>query len=216
MLHVGVSGKIASGKSTLAKALKQLAIESGYACEIVPFAHGVREVAALECEDMRRALITNLFYSWGYNYGVSLAAALLADQYMEEYPSEEGKKNRRLLQCIGTEVGRNTVAEDVWIRRTHAVFDTLSFLHSPLDFGISDDVRFNNEAYACDVHVHIEVIDLDQQLRYSERIENIEHYDHVSEHALSVPPLFTLPINFRQRDVRTLFEKIDQVRRLRG
>lgn len=213
MLHVGISGKIASGKSTLAKALKQEAIESGYACEIVPFAYGVREVAALECEDMRRALITNLFYSWGYSYGVSLAAALRADKYMEEYPTVDGKKNRRLLQCIGTEVGRNTIEEDVWIRRVQYLFRGHIF-----DFGISDDVRFDNEAYACDVHVHIEVIDLDQQLRYNERIEKLDHVfnDHASEYSLTAPPLFTLPINFRQRDILALFEKIDQVRRLRG
>src|SRR5690349_13934917 len=111
MIHIGISGKIATGKSTLAKSLKQLAMESGYACEIIPFATGIREVAALEeySDIERRARITNLFYSWGYDYRLSLEAAAMTDDYMRKYPSEEGKKNRRLLQNIGTEIGRNTI-----------------------------------------------------------------------------------------------------------
>src|SRR5689334_18835862 len=216
MIHIGISGKIAAGKSTLAKSLKQIAMESGYACEIIPFATGVREVAALEeYNDIeRRARITNLFYSWGYDYNLSLGAAELVDAYMRQYPSEEGKKNRRLLQSIGTEVGRNNVDRDIWIRRIQLLF------RRDVDFVISDDLRFDNEAMAVDVHVGIDVqATFDGYQQWNERIgkfgADYTFSAHASETALTLRPMLVLPTNFTQESVIALFEQLDHVRRLR-
>jgi hypothetical protein len=218
MIHIGLSGPIASGKSTLAKSLKQLSLESGLACEIIPFATGVREVAALEAYNdiERRARITNLFYSWGYDYHLSLQAAALTDDYMQLYPSEAGKKNRRLLQSIGTEVGRNAVCEDIWIYRVQAECR----MHNPvLDFLISDDVRFDNEAMAVDVHVGIEIPENREDV-YWKRVEKFPaeytYNDHPSELSLTSRPQYTLPIGFTQQDVLTLLNQLERIRGLRG
>jgi deoxyadenosine/deoxycytidine kinase len=222
MIHIGISGPIASGKSTLAKSLKQLSLESGLACEIIPFATGVREVAALEeYNDIeRRARITNLFYSWGYDYHLSLQAAALTDDYMQLYPSEAGKKNRRLLQSIGTEVGRQHVCEDIWIHRVQAEC-MKRFTNNEiglLDFLISDDVRFDNEALAVDVHVRID-IDANPTLLF-ERTGNLDalytYTQHASETSLSIPPLLTVPIGFTQQDVLSLLNQLERIRGLRG
>lgn len=214
MIHVGISGKIGAGKSTLAKSLRQLAIESGYACEIIPFAYGVREVAKLENEDKRKSKLVNLFHSYGYDFEIAARGALLADAYMRKYPTLAEKKNRRLLQSIGTEVGRVAIDEDIWIKRTHYMFRGY-----PLDFGISDDLRFDNEAMAVDVHVAITIDGLEQASLYMERVGKMgaeyTYNKHASEQSLTLPPLFTTPVGFTQEDVLKLFEKLDRVRKLR-
>lgn len=222
MIHIGISGPIAVGKSTLAKTLKQLAIESGYAAEIVSFATGVREIASLEeYNDIeRRARIVNTFYSWGYDYERSIAAAILADEFMHAYPTTPGQKNRRLLQSIGTEVGRHTINEDVWVYRTKRLLDRRYESSDPLDFGISDDLRFDNEAMAVDVHIAI-VVPPEKEHEYEMRCRKYgavyTYTNHASENSLTLPPLFTIPIGFKERDdVLPLFEKLNRVRKLRG
>lgn len=212
MIHVGISGPIASGKSTLAKSIKQLAIESGYACEIIPFAAGVREVAALEeySDIERRARITNLFYSWGYDYKVSLYAAQLTDNCMNVHPTTNGMKNRKLLQAIGTEVGRHAVAEDIWIHHVQRIMRG-----RVVDFVISDDVRFDNETLAVDVHIGIEVTDVTMYVERVEKLPAEYTNDHISEKSLTIQPMFYIPIGFNQKDVLSLFEKLDYIRRLR-
>lgn len=214
MIHIGISGKIGAGKSTLAASLKQLAIESGYACEIVSFAYGVREVAALEQHVARKSALVNLFHSYGYDYETSSVGARLADAYMRKYPTITNTKNRRLLQSIGTEVGRMAIDEDIWIKRTHYMFRGY-----PLDFGISDDLRFDNEAMAVDIHVGITIDGVEQSSVYLERIgafgADYTNNNHASEQSLTLPPLFTIPIGFTQEDVLRLFEKVDKVRKLR-
>lgn len=215
MLHIGISGPIAAGKTTLAQSLKQLALESGLACDIISFAYGVREVAALEKNETRRAELTNLFYSYGYDYGLSITAAMLTDRYMQQHPSTSGEKNRRLLQSIGTEVGRMIVDEDIWIRRTQWLFNG-----HVLDYGISDDLRFDNEAMAVDVHVGIDVKATYEGYRdWNQRTGTFgaeyTFNQHASEHALTLPPLFVVPAGFTQQDVLVLFEKLERVRKLR-
>lgn len=224
MIHVGLSGPIAAGKSTLATSLKQLAIEHDYTCEIIPFATGVRQVAALEqySDIDRRARICNLFYSWGYDYHLSLQAAALTDSYMSKYPTEEGKKNRRLLQSIGTEVGRHAVCEDIWIYRVQQeCLQRFIYNEIPLlDFLISDDVRFDNEAMAVDVHVGITAEDSTQYALYKQRLKKFPadytFTHHASENSLTLAPLLTVPIGFTQQDVVSLFTLLDYTRRLRG
>lgn len=215
MIHIGISGKIGSGKSTLAASLKQFAIENGYACEVVPFAYGVREVAALEKHEARKSALVNLFHAYGYDYATSSIGARLADAYMRKYPTLVEKKNRRLLQSIGTEVGRMAIDEDIWIKRTHYMFRGY-----PLDFGISDDLRFDNEAMAVDIHVGITIDGVAQSSLYLERINTFgadyTNSNHASEQSLTLPPLFTIPIGFTQTQILELFDKIDRVRKLRA
>jgi len=222
MIHVGISGPIAAGKSTLGNSIKQIAIESGLACEVIPFALGVREVAALEeYNDIeRRARITNLFYSWGYDYRTSLQSAALVDTYMRKYPTGL-TKNRRLLQSIGTEVGRESIDKDIWIHRVQLECRRLCNNGYMLDFLISDDLRFDNEAMAVDVHVGIDVRATYEGYRdWNARIGKLggdyAFNDHASEKSLTLPALYTVPAGFTQQQVIDLFDKLDSVRKLRG
>src|SRR6185503_11455638 len=118
MLHIGISGPIASGKTTLAYALQNKARDAGFYCEVQAFASGIRELLTLEREDARIAKLTARIYGWGWNLESAKLAAFFIDQYMQEFPTQPEIKNRRLMQLVGTEVGRNIVDRNFWIYRT--------------------------------------------------------------------------------------------------
>lgn len=208
---MGISGPIAAGKSTLAKQLQHAAMEHGYAAIIIPFATGVKELAALESVPNRINVITNKLFDWGYDYNLSRRAATLIDYFMSRYPSQPGVKNRRLLQSIGTEVGREVLGEDTWIKRTQQLMRADMF-----DFVFSDDLRFDNEALAVDVHV---AIDTTNNPAYLERLQQLgaeyTYSNHVSETSLTLPPLFIIPAMFTPDQVYALFDKLDHIRYLR-
>lgn len=61
----------------------------------------------------------------------------------------DGKKNekgRRLLQLLGTEIGRECIDPNIWIN--HWSDCTLRPMHIGVKYFIADDVRFRNEAKA--------------------------------------------------------------------
>lgn len=212
MIHIGISGPIASGKSTLAKDLQTLAQNQGYVAEIVPFASGIREIMALEFTAYRRESIARKIYDWGYELDAAWKVGRLIDVAMSEYPST-GVKNRRLLQIIGTEIGRDTLDKDVWIKRAQQLIRG----YEALDFAISDDLRFDNEAMAVDVHVGID-IDADLPL-YFQRVAQFDttytYSNHASERGLSVRPLLEIGVGFTGREVSALFQQLDYIRRVR-
>lgn len=215
MLHIGISGPIGAGKSTLAKQLQYLAREHEYAAEIIPFASGLRELIAFEGFTEGRVIaMANLISNWGWDYTKAHLAAIMIDQYMVEYPSTPGVKNRRLLQYVGTEVGRNFIHPDFWIYRVQQL--TRAANGGIVDLVISDDLRFDNEALAVDVHVSIKLSRLDC---YTQRMQtfnpNYTYSNHASETSLSLPPLFTIPVCFTENEVQSLFKQLDYIRRLR-
>lgn len=214
MIHVGISGPIAAGKSTLATQLQSLAREVGYAAEIESFAAGIRELVALEGNTYRMLAMTQKLFDWGYAHEKAAAAARMIDGYMRVYPSQSGIKNRRLLQVIGTEVGREYLGADAWIHRTQQLLRR----HDTLDFAFSDDLRFDNEAMAVDVHVAI-TIPVERAYLYYYRLDKLggdyTFSDHASEKGLTLSPLFTIPVEFDSDEVRQLFDKLDYIRRLR-
>src|SRR5688572_30898718 len=110
MIHVGISGPIGAGKSTLAQQLSDF-----FPSAIIPFAYGVKQIAALELQDNRLQAITDMLVSYGAIYTHAYIAASMIDGYMTKYPSTPGVKNRRLLQFIGAEAGRQTIHPDLWI-----------------------------------------------------------------------------------------------------
>jgi len=213
MIHVGISGPIAAGKSTLAKQLVHAAMENGYGATIIPFATGVKELAALEFVDNRVAVITNKLFDWGYSYICARSAATLIDYFMNKYPSEPNVKNRRLLQSIGTEVGRTILGEDTWIKRTQQIMRGGIY-----DFVFSDDVRFDNEVMAVDVHVGITITG-PGVIAYHQRLQKLgTHYtysDHSSERSITLVPLYTIPVDFDSTQVYTLFDQLNRIRYLR-
>lgn len=217
MIHIGISGPIGAGKSTLAKQLQYLAHEAGYAAEIIPFATGLRELLSFEgFVEGRVIAMANMIANWGWDYMKAHLAAIMIDQYMIEYPSTPGVKNRRLLQYVGTEVGRNFIHPDFWIYRVQQLIRSAN--GGIVDFVISDDLRFDNEALAVDVHAHITLTPSRLEC-YSTRMQlfnpNYTYSNHASETSLSLPSLFTIPVCFTESEVQLLFKQLDYIRRLR-
>lgn len=213
MLHIGISGPIAAGKSTLASKLQEMAETAGYFTQVIAFATGIREIVALEGVEYRKTKIAQMLYSWGYNAAVAQPAANMIDQYMTQYPSTPGVKNRRLLQSIGTEVGREFLGADTWIHRTQQLarrFDVLDYL-------ITDDLRFDNEALAVDVHIHIDATENVEC--YWQRMKALDpaytFSDHPSERGLTTRPLLIVPMCFTDSDVLMTYRTLDHIRRLR-
>ncbi len=115
---IGLSGYARTGKDTAAKYLRELGFKR------VAFADTLRNAA----------------YALDPVIGEGYSLQEVIDDY-----GWDGYKNtpfagevRRILQRLGTEVGRNLIGEDVWVAAT---FDNL-----PCDKYVVTDVRFPNEA----------------------------------------------------------------------
>lgn len=208
MLHVGISGPIASGKTTLAQKLLEMAQNEGYAATIASFATGIREIIAMEQMNGRVTMLALLLSKWGCDSTEAHMTALAIDQAMTTYPSTPGVKNRRLLQTIGTEIGRNMLSPNIWIYRTQQVIKEQPFV----DFAFSDDLRFDNEVMAVDVHIAILPNECYEQ-RKEKYGMNYIYTNHASEQSLTLPPLLTIPACFT--DVQGLFYTLNRIRELR-
>lgn len=178
---VGISGPIASGKSTLAEEIKRRLGVWDVETQIVSFASGVKYLASLEHKEDRYSLAADYFLSLGYSnvshYVVELLKAFAL------FPSIEGQKNRRLLQFIGTDLGRNKIHPDIWIRALEQKVDTLPILP---DVVLIDDLRFVNESYFVHLHVTIDTVSSARNRQiYARHISQFPkeyiYNDHVSE-----------------------------------
>lgn len=209
MFWIGISGPIASGKSTLAKALCEYLQELDVQVSIIPLARAVRDVAALEVydENKRTRALFDLFNSWGYNSSIATSAVNATNSAFKTYPSVVGQKNRRLLQTIGIEVGRMILGEDVWIKR---------MLNAGKDFDIviSDDLRFDNEASVADCHVGIDVT-VDESF-YRNNLQQIsannKEYgfsDHISERSLTKKPDILVPVGFSENHIADVVRHVN-------
>lgn len=202
MIHVGISGAIASGKTTLAESLAKLATDQDYKTQIVGFATGVKELAAI----MDIQALRDKIQSWGHSAYKSREAAYMIANAQQLLPTTPGIKNRKLLQFIGSQVGRGYLGLDTWIRHTN------DLIMPDVDFVFTDDVRFDNEAQSVDAHVGITVQGDTSFILYEKRVKEAgyeyTYADHDSERSLTLSPRFIIPIGFNQAHVRTLFELI--------
>jgi len=128
-LIIGLSGRKGSGKSSVADQLRLALISMEIPSSVVSFATPMR----LMMEEL-------LAYS-----GVVNPASYLRDPKLKEQDLHAlgGKSVRYLMQTLGTEWGRDCVAEDLWV--TLGINKAL-FNECPVV--IIDDVRFPNEAEA--------------------------------------------------------------------
>ncbi len=177
-IHIGISGPIASGKSTLAKFMREIFILMGKKASVQSFASGVYYLAYQTSQEAIVKYFTNL----GYDQLTSYRAALGVLEAQMTYPIKrdendiELEKPRRLLQTIGTEVGRDTVDKDVWIKAVQSRMEGS-------DIVISDDVRFMNESEAVDFHIRIEP-GVNNLLYLAYKAQYTDHYiydNHASE-----------------------------------
>lgn len=59
------------------------------------------------------------------------------------WKGEKDAKGRRLLQLLGTEIGRNCIDPEIWVKRWEIEFKRISQVSELI---IVDDLRFDNEA----------------------------------------------------------------------
>ncbi len=124
---VAFTGPAGAGKSTAAQAL----VDQGW----------VRVKFADPLKNMLRAF----YASCGINNADYIEARIEGDQKEEPDPLLRGRTPRHAMQTLGTEWGRNCVAQDLWVSAWTQQAGTY------LDMGVSvvvDDCRFDNEAAA--------------------------------------------------------------------
>lgn len=110
---IGLTGKKGSGKSTVAGMLCEK-----YGYHLMSFATPIKDML------MAMGLTEDEIYS-----------VELKEKTIERF----GKSPREMLQLLGTEFGRNLIADDIWVR-------VLEEKIEPSDHIVIDDVRFRNEA----------------------------------------------------------------------
>ena len=212
-MHIGISGPIAAGKSTLAKSLQAVFDLIDIKTRIVPFAEDVKWMASLYGDT---EIIPKLrIYLRKMNYDELTVAHGIAEVLYAFmlYPPVEGVKPRKLYQHIGTEAGRYTVDNDLWVKSVQARIkgDTYN------TYFISDDVRFPNEALALDYHVRIALTSDAATEAYNARkaLYPSEYFynDHDSETETLPTPHYTIPTNFTTVEVIHLAKTINHFAR---
>lgn len=207
-MHIGISGPIASGKSTLGKSMKAVFELLGTPTKIVPFAEDLKWMASLYGRDDVIAQLRTFFMKLGYNELTAMHGTAEVLNAFMLYPPVDGVKPRRLYQYIGTEAGRYTVDEDLWITAVQQRIDESTETHF-----ISDDLRFENEAHAVDFHVQIFTDGSKATAAYEARkaLYPPEYFfsDHESENELLVEPDYLIRTDFTTVDVIELVKTIN-------
>ena len=126
-LLIGLTGPPASGKDEVARYLIE--------------AHGFKRVAFAD-EIRRAALVLDPYV------GESRRLSEIVGDHGWDYCKSNWLEVRRLLQVLGTELGRDLHGQDVWV---DMVFDAVHQLDAGQPIVITD-VRFHNEAAAVRSH----------------------------------------------------------------
>ena len=208
---VGISGPIASGKSTLAKGIKRIMKYRYYTAEIIPFATGLKYLGSLHDHPDRMRLANQYFLDLGYAPDIAaLGTEALLDAF-RRFPVEAGVKPRQLYQYIGTEIGRQLIEPDIWIK---AVKLQVQRMTQKPHFVLIDDMRFINESEQVDIHVGITMVTPSAQAAYKARqsLYPAEYFysDHQSEKERDqlVAPHFTIETDFSVDAVADLVESL--------
>lgn len=149
---IGISGPIASGKSTLGRGLQRIFGLMHYRAEVIPFATGLKYLASLYDNPQQFTLAYQYFLDLGYSDGKAYHGTTMLLEAFDAYPIVEGIKPRQLYQYIGTELGREAIDQDIWIKAVHQQIKNMG--NKP-HFVISDDMRFVNESNHVDYHIAI-------------------------------------------------------------
>ena len=137
---IGLSGKIRSGKSRVAKIFKKVLEKEGKTCEIKSFASPIYEIVSelyrTDVEQVKKDKRDNLIVLMNNNrYNGSAGSDFFASSY------------REILQKIGT-TARDMADKDIWVNALFG-YDNEKIMGEftwATDYWIIDDVRFPNEA----------------------------------------------------------------------
>lgn len=206
-VHIGISGPIAAGKSTLARGLADIFDLMGKKTHIIPFATGLKYLATLYNNPMGYKKAYDYFIDLGYTDEQSLIGTKMLIEGFIKYPIVDGVKPRKLMQFIGTEVGRDTLDKNIWLKDVQQKITS-----DPVDFVISDDMRFVNESAAVHIRVAITLEGYEDIYAIRKRMYPEEYFfnDHQSEQESSLlyHPDFTIGLNSKVSDVITLARNI--------
>lgn len=141
---VGFSGKMGSGKSYVAKKLKE-ALES-------------RANLKVEIESMAKPLQAALMQmTVATDYAEAKQETIMGDL-----------TGRRFLQLMGTELGRECISPDIWV----AAFKN-RISRSTADIILVDDIRFENEAEDLNILVDVEADRTPPQSEHASESNNL-------------------------------------------
>lgn len=191
---IGISGPIAAGKTTLAKALVDRCV---LPAKLVSFSSGLKLLVhtVSDNRDKPKDLLIQMVYLFLSTYTKKEGTIFLVElaNHIVDTILDDDLNLRQLYQYIGTDVIRDRLDSSFWINYVQSVNgDNLVW--------ITDDVRFDNEAASLNFHISIDVTaDYDLYMRRL-RVQNILKGDgfinHKSERALSVYPDMKVPINY--------------------
>lgn len=129
ILIIGITGYAGHGKDTVAKILMK---DFGY--RRIAFADKVREAA----------LAINPYIDNGKTISQQRLSAIVEQEGWDK--AKQFPDIRRLLQRIGTDMGRNILGQNIWVQ---ALFDQIvgeEFVNAETYNWVIPDVRFDNEA----------------------------------------------------------------------
>lgn len=199
---IGISGPIGSGKSTLAQGMIAILKLMNRPSVIIPFASGLKELGALYNDPYRSNKAFDYFYDMSKSTKIASRATQKLLEAFREFPVQDGIKPRKLYQYIGTEIGRDIVAKDIWIQD---VIRRAKALPNPPHFVIADDLRFVNESQAVDIHVHITMDTPLSKALYAARkaLLPAEYFfnDHPSEKEQLLFANYTLELSYTPKQV---------------
>lgn len=217
MIIVGFSGPIGSGKTTAASMLVRELGNMGFDARRHSFAHLLKIITNIvgdteisEGEKLRTVLPLFLtqpvLQDPGYETRVVAAVHQMID-YGHQFPNDGQKKNRRLMQLVGTECGRNMISENIWI---DLVRNDINRSQSDRRMAfVFDDVRFDNEAAILKYHIHIRIVNHE---KYMDRVSSFDkgyvHMNHASEQSLTRTPNAYLDNEFTQKDISFLADTV--------
>lgn len=189
---VGISGPIASGKTTLATKLSH-----NLNGEVGSFASNLKQLCSLQQEQADFWRVYDLLRDW---HICKEDAGDLTDQVFDAficYPTIDGIKNRRLLQVVGTDIFR-AYKENFWIDL---------FLqqnkNKPLVF--VDDVRFDNEVDILDFHIRIDTNKFPLYYEINKSHFSLTYFgQHSSENGITKPANYIIDVGFTDIEVDTL------------
>ena len=85
------------------------------------------------------------FNNGGFITKLATPVYIIAEK-IQEITNQPKEKNRRLLQLIGTEIGRSIIDKDIWIKLLLEEIERVENICSPDICNVYvDDVRFKNE-----------------------------------------------------------------------
>jgi len=206
--YIGISGRIASGKSTLSGKMDRVFNAFDLFTVRSSFATGVKYLASLE-HNSARWIHAERYFTRLSNSDVSRNIALLFDGFAR-YPSTEGVKNRKLLQFIGTELGRDSIHPDVWVN--DVIYRAEHITPKP-QYVIIDDLRHWNESHFVNHHITIDSTSTDTLREiYKDRISAFPadylFSDHSSEKDFLRNPDWIVPVGFQNYHIANVIASI--------